>query len=388
MGKTALLAVQTDVTNDPRVRRQVDWLTGQGWTVDTLGYGDHPAPEVRKHFEVARPGFWMKNYLGAAIAHTLVPFGRRFKLLTQSRFPDEVSRRVAAGEYDLVLLNDHHFIPWLNDRATFPRERKVAHVHIDLHEYFPRQLPKIVTGWQLMRPYHRWVRRFIIDDLVDTRSVAGATAGLYADEFGIEPPPLVRNMPPREDLQPTPVDPARIELIHHGLGSWVRGLRELVDAMHDVDERFRLTLMLTGTEMDFDDLRAYIGDQSGRIQVVDPVPMRDLARTINAYDVEVMFFPPRTENLVYTLPNKLFEAVQGRLALVTGPTKLMAEAVEEFGNGVVTAGWETADLAAAINSLTAQRITEMKQASHRAAETANAEAEAAVFLRSIGHPAD
>jgi hypothetical protein len=34
VGKTALLAVQTDVTHDPRVRRQVDWLISDGWTVD------------------------------------------------------------------------------------------------------------------------------------------------------------------------------------------------------------------------------------------------------------------------------------------------------------------------------------------------------------------
>ncbi|MGN6502880.1 MAG: glycosyltransferase [Pseudolysinimonas sp.] len=384
MAKTALLAVQTDVTHDPRVRRQIDWLTSDGWTVDTMGYGDHPAPEVRQHFEVQRPHGWQKNYLAVAFAHLFIPYGARFRALTQSRFPAGVSQKVAAGEYDLVILNDYHFIPWLNDSATFPRDRKVAHVHIDLHEYFPRDLPKIVTGWQLMRPYHRWVRRFIADPLVDTRSVAGATAQLYADEFGFAPPPLVRNMPPREDLEPTPVDPERIELIYHGLGSWVRGLSELVDAMHEVDRRFVLTLMLTGQESAMDELPAYIADQADRIRIVPPAPMRDLARTINAYDVEVAFFPPRTQNLVYTLPNKLFEAVQGRLAIVTGPTKLMVEAVEEFGNGVVTTGWSAHDLAVAINSLTPERIAEMKLASHRAAEHANSEAERPNFLRSVG----
>jgi glycosyltransferase involved in cell wall biosynthesis len=387
VGRSALLAVQTDVTHDPRVRRQIDWLTSDGWTVDTLGYGEHPAPEVREHFRVAPPRRWQKTYLGAALAHLFVPYRARFRLLTQSRFPPEISSKVAAGEYDLVLLNDYHFVPWLDDRAAFPRDRRVAHVHIDLHEYFPRDLPKIVTGWQLMRPYHRWMRRFIADDLVDTRSVAGATAELYAEEFGFEVPPLVRNMPPREDLEPSAVDPDRIELIYHGLGSWVRGLREMVDAMREVDRRFVLTFMLTGAESAMDELPAYIADQSDRIRLVPPVPMRELARAINSYDVAVMFFPPRTQNLVHTLPNKLFEAIQGRLAIVTGPTKLIGETVAQFGNGVVTAGWEPSDLAAAINGLTPETITELKQASHRAAATANAEAERAVFLRSIGHPA-
>lgn len=386
--RRALLAVQTDVTNDPRVRRQVDWLTSDGWVVDTLGLGEHPTPQVRDHFALAAPKKWNTGFIGLGFVHTFIPFAARFRRLTQSRFPAEVQRRVREGEYDLVLLNDIHFIPWLGDQKTFPLDRKVAHVHIDLHEWFPVVLAKAVTGWQLLRPYHRWTRTFIGHPLVDTRSVAGATAEFYVDEFGIPEPPLVRNMPPFEQLEPSEVDPDRIELIHHGLADWRRGIREMVDAMPFVDERFVLTFMLNGPQSMIDELVQYIGPQADRIRVVPPVPMREIAASINPYDVEVMFFPPVNRNLVLTLPNKLFEGVQGRLALVTGPTLLMAKAVEEFGNGVITEGWEPKQLADAINRLTPESIAEMKRASAAAAQVANAGVEKFRFLSSVGFPAD
>jgi glycosyltransferase involved in cell wall biosynthesis len=386
MAKHALLAVNTDVTHDPRVRRQIDWLTSEGWVVDTLGLGEHPSDQVRDHFALAPIPRFLKTFVGAGLTHTLVPYKRRFGMLIQDRFPAEAKRRVREGEYDLVLVSDYHFVPWFGDPATFPPGRRVAHVHLDLHEWFPPALPTYVRGYQIMRPYHRWIRSFFQHPVIDTRSVAGATAGFYVEEFGFDEPILVRNMPPREDLDPSPVDPQRIELIHHGLASWIRGFREMVDAMPLVDDRFVLTFMLNGPAEMIDELRAYVEPQKDRIRIVPPVPMRELAKSINPYDVEVMFFPPVTENLMWTLPNKLYEAIQGRLALVTGPTLLMAQAVVEFGNGVVTEGWEPAQLAAAINGLTAERIVEMKKASDAAAAIANAEEEKYTFFRSIGFP--
>jgi hypothetical protein len=195
-------------------------------------------------------------------------------------------------------------------------------------------------------------------------------------------------MPPREDLEPSPVDPERIELIYHGLGSWIRGLRELVDAMREIDRRFVLTSCSPAWSRPWMSCRRTSPTSPTASGSSRPHPCASWLAPSNDYDVAVMFFPPRTQNLVYTLPNKLFEAVQGRLAIVTGPTKLMVQAVEEFGNGVVTAGWEPSDLAAAINGLTPERIGELKRASHAAAATANAEAERAVFLRSVGQSSD
>ncbi|MGV8884429.1 MAG: glycosyltransferase [Microbacteriaceae bacterium] len=385
--KKALVVVLSDVENDPRVRRQIEWLTSEGWIVDSLGRGSHPTPKVRDHFAMAAAPRWSKTFLGLGFIHTFLPYRARFRVQAESLFPAEVSARVRSGEYDVVILNDTHLLPWLSNRSTFPPASPVAHVHIDLHEWFSADVPAGTRGTFLLTGYHRWTRNHIVHPLVNTRSVAGGTAELYVEEFAVEHPILVRNAPPFEDLHPSEVNPERIELIHHGLAAWPRGFRQMVDAMRLVDKRFHLTFMLAGSQKVINELGDYIADQTDRITIVPPAPMVDLARMINPYDVEVMFFPPVTRNLETTLPNKLFEAVQGRLAVVIGPTKMMADVVNEYGNGLVSEGWSPEQLAATINELTAADVARMKQISHTMAPLLSAENEKKAFFRSFGERA-
>jgi hypothetical protein len=97
-----------------------------------------------------------------------------------------------------------------------------------------------------------------------------------------------------------------------------------------------------------------------------------------------MFYQPDSRNLEFSLPNKFFEAIQGRLGLVIGESPMMSEIVTEYGNGVIVDGWSTEDLAATLAALTGERIAALKSASHRAAMDINAETERAAFLESIG----
>jgi glycosyltransferase involved in cell wall biosynthesis len=383
MNKTALVAVLADVSQDPRVRRQIDWLESEGWTVDSLGLGPHPTALVRDHFEMSPVASWTRTVPGLAFIHTLLSFRRRFRLLVSSRFPSEVVRRVADGHYDLLILNDTHLLPWLSDATAFTDRTLRTHIHVDLHEWFSREVSGATRGRFLIQPYHRWGRDHIGHPLVSSRSVAGGTAERYVEEFGCEKPLLVRNMPNYEEHTPSSVNPERIELIHHGLAAWARGFREMVDAMRLVDQRFVLTFMLAGSPTVIAGLQEYIGDQRDRIKIVPPAKMVDLAGAINPYDVEVMFFPPTTVNLELTLPNKLFEAVQGRLAVVSGPTQPMVEVIHEVGVGVITEDWTPESLARAINSLDAPTITAMKTRSHESARALSAEAEKSRFIESL-----
>lgn len=382
--QVALVVVLSDVESDPRVRRQIDWLTEAGWTVDSLGRGNHPSPAVRTHFRLTSgPRGKFVNLLRLGLIHTLLPYRQRFVALAEKYFPRDVHALVASGAYDLVLFNDTHLLPWLSNRNVFGN-LTTTHIHVDLHEWFPRELPQGSTrGLFLMQGYHRWGRRFIASPLVDSRSVAGGSGQMYADEFNIPIPTLVRNAPPFVNQEPSPVDNARINLIHHGLAGKNRGFWPMVDAMRLVDDRFHLTFMLAGNQAVIDELRQYITGLEDRVTLVPPAPMRTLAQEINKYDVEVMFFPPVTDNLATALPNKLFEAIQGRLALVTGPTPTMVDVVEHLGNGVVATGWTPEDLAAAINTLTPESVRNMKKRSHAGAHEMSAEHEKAAFFQAF-----
>ncbi|HEY9498712.1 MAG TPA: glycosyltransferase, partial [Terrimesophilobacter sp.] len=215
-------------------------------------------------------------------------------------------------------------------------------------------------------------------------TVASRLAEFYAEDFGFETPAIVRNCPPFVDQNPSPVDPKNIKLVFHGMASWARGLRDICDALRMLDERFSVTFMLTPNRNVIAEVEEYARDLGDRVRFVPPVPMRDVSSTLNEYDLEIMFYQPESRNLEFSLPNKFFEAIQGRLGLVIGKSPMMSEIVSEFENGVIVDGWSTKDLADTLSSLTSERITALKSASHRAAVAINAETERSAFLESIG----
>lgn len=380
--KSALVIVFKNLIRDPRVRRQIDWLISEGWVVDTLAMGQRPDVPLRDHFAMTALPRGFRSLIGLALIH-LLPYRWRFRVLATNRFPQEVKRRVRDNEYDLLLFNDTHLLGWLGDKETFPDNRVKAHIHIDLHEWFMPSMRPETRGRILMNGYYRWTRQFIGHPLVTSRSVAAGMGQKYAEEFGIPRPEMVRNCPPFVDQSPSAVAPDRIELVHHGVATWRRGIKEMIDAMRLVDDRFTLTFMLVGEERILDEVRDYARDIPDRVRFAPPVPMTELGQEINKYDAEIVFNPPRTENSLFALPNKFFEAIQGRLATIIGPSPSMVEIVEESGNGVVASDWSAEALARAINSLTPAKVKSMKEASHQIAPLHSAETEKGSFFDSF-----
>ena len=381
---TALVIVLSQAHNDPRVRHQITWLHEAGWTVDTVGLGPTPSNEVRRHFELQPQADWVRSRFGAVVAYRLLPRRQMFRRLALDRFPAESLRALRAGEYDLLVLEDADFLPIIVDPLAFPDSVPTrTHVHLDLHEY--RGAPRTRTPWErLTRRYRAWQRELVGHSRIDSRTtVARGIAEMYAAENGIAPPALVRNAPPFVDQAPSPVDDARIRMIFHGLASWQRGFEQILEAMEVLSDAFEMTFMLTGNPANIDRLARASAHLGSRVRIVPPVPMPEIAREINQYDLEIMFYPPAGPNVQFALPNKFFEAIQGRLGVVVGESPMMAELVREHGLGPVVNGWTGADLARTLEALTTDDVAGFKRAAQRAAEVLNAEHEGRAFLRAI-----
>ena len=114
---------------------------------------------------------------------------------------------------------------------------------------------------------------------------------------------------------------------------------------------------------------------------------RSWSRRANGYDAGIVFFPPLTANLEHALPNKFFDLIQARVAIVTGPSPEMAGIVREFGCGVVAAGFTLDALVAALGELTPEGIAEMKEGAGRAAEVHSAERNRDTLLDARGRGA-
>jgi hypothetical protein len=117
--------------------------------------------------------------------------------------------------------------------------------------------------------------------------------------------------------------------------------------------------------------------------VHEPVPQSELIETLNRYDVGIFVLPPTNENHVLALPNKFFDYVQARLAIVVGPTIEMARITRERGLGVVTDTFEESAIVAALGSLTVEQIDAFKQASDAAAEALSSENQVEVWAEAL-----
>lgn len=381
--KNALVIVMSDINRDPRVRRQVDWLVAEGWTVDTIGLGSAIAA-VRDHFALSPEASWTTTKWATALIYGLFTHKAKFRTLTQRRIPVAAQNRVRNGEYQFILFNDRHFVPWVADTRTFADQNKRTHIHLDLHEYFVPEIERITLWQRVSASYYAWARALFAHERFTSRSTVNeGIARLYETELSLPTFSIIRNSPPFEDLTPSVPTPDSIKLIHHGLANWDRGLREIVDAMRTLDERFHITFMLLGSDKVIANLKEYAAPLGNRIRIVPPAPMHELSATVNQYDLEIMFYRPTTKNLELALPNKFFEAIQGRLGVVVGQSPMMANIVQKYGNGLIIDGWKSSDLADGLNKLSHNDVVGFKNASHAAADDLNAEAERTTFLRII-----
>lgn len=385
--RTALVLSYSDIESDPRVRREIDWLVSDGWTVDTIGLGAHPSDSVRDHFSLAAPGALVRSRIGTLMAHALVPARLRFRLLLTRRVPIEVVHRIRDGHYDLTVFNECEFAPWVEDRRDFTPAAMQGRRHLDLHEYHNPDVRRRNLGGRITGPHYRWTRRHIGASAFTSRSVVNTPIGkLYADEFGIPVPAEVRNAPPFvPGLEPSPVDPSDIRLLFHGLPSWSRGFTEILAAMRDLPERFSMTFMLTANPAVHAKLREDLATHPARerIHIVPPAPMREIAQKINPYDIEIVFYRPTGINLQFAMPNKFFEAAQGRLALVVGETATMAPIVREYGHGVVVPEFTWESLRDTLTDLDAPAVERMKARAIVVAEKLNSDSEGRSFLAAI-----
>jgi glycosyltransferase involved in cell wall biosynthesis len=288
---------------------------------------------------------------------------------------------LSGQKYDLVVVNDLHLLPWVVKAVPVLADGPVV---LDLHEVYSGNGTSLVYRLLIAR-YDDWLLTFITSPVFTKHlTVAEGIADLYRDQYGVPRPGVIRNVAPYEELQPSPVDPERILLVHHGYAAVERGIDIMLDAALLLEPRFTLVLMVLGDGRSLALLRRHPAIATGRAEFREPVGVTEVARALNDCDLELIFFPPRFSNNVYALPNKFFEAIQGRLGIVIGESPEIVGFVRDHGLGIVVEGWTASDLAAAVNRLSADDIVAMKQASNRVASELSTKGEGPRFLAEIG----
>lgn len=363
----------------PRVLKEIQWLRQNNWHVETLGFGSTPAG-VTAHHRVLEPSTLTR------FASYLLPSSLRFRVSLGSKFLRAL-KPVQSKSYDLIILHDPDLGPLarvINEMVQSSGGR----LHIDLHEEHSSSLGRTKLESLVFDRYNLW-RLIQLDSLVrSNRSVTISTCAdniseVFGMRWGIDVF-TIRNTPTFVELNPSEIAD-RIELVHHGVGTRDRFIEEYIEALVDLPDDFELHFYLKATKRYISGLRRLVRilKLDSRVTFHDPVPTKELAKSINRHDVGLVVIPPVTVNEVKALPNKLFESIQARLAIVTGPNQNMASIVSGYSVGIVLDSWSKEALVEGLLSLSRSEIQRFKSSSHTSSLLLSSEEDGRLFLSRV-----
>ncbi|MBE0008659.1 MULTISPECIES: glycosyltransferase family 1 protein [unclassified Arthrobacter] len=367
------------IHRDPRVLRQIQFFS-EFADVMSCGYG--AAPEgVVDHVEIPveyKP--WRPDFKKVAVL-----LGARFheRLYFDSDRVKHVLKNIPAGSVDVIVANDALAVP----AAVALRPRKG--IHADLHEYAPRQGEDKLQWKLLVGPLMDWACRKYVTKADSVSTVAKGIAEEYAAVYRIPEPAVVPNASYYDDrYSPSPVH-SPLRLIHAGAAGRGRKIEIMMDAVARANElkpgSVTFDVVLVPGEQDYIDELAVkaAAVPGGVIRMLPPVKFEEIVGLLHGYDIGFYLCPPANFNMLHALPNKLFEFVQARLAVLIGPSPEMKRVVEEHGFGVVSKDFDAESAAQVLIGLTPEQVAEMKEASHKAARTLSAENVAAPWIAAV-----
>lgn len=364
----------SDINADARVLRQLAVLAEFG-EVTTVGYGEKPA-DAAEHLQV---GSALPSLPQTPAGVALLALRRYDRVELSAPAIQEVRRLVGDRRFDLVVANEARAM------GLGHRIARGAPVIADLHEWAPEERAHVLPWRLLIKPYMTYQCAKYLPKMAGATVVNDSIGRMYQDSFGVLPR-TVRNAGPVQDLEPGEVADDRIRLVHSGGAVPGRNLEATIQAVRALDERFTLDLYLVPARDGgryLGTLRELIGDEK-RITLHPPVRPDELAATLNRYDVGVFSLPALTPNHRLMLPNKFFDYVQARIGVVFNTSVETDRLINEHDLGAIVPDASADALRATLSGLTADRVREVKQNAHKAAEVLNSAEDSAAFRGLLG----
>lgn len=371
------------LARDRRVMRQCELLRSLGEEPLAIAYaevGDHssfhlesrqaPKPTTAHRLAVlvrqlpahlglrsARAGFW------AASRH-------RWALATLRR------RRPR-----LVLANDW---PALVVAAAYKAESG-AKIHYDSHEFATLEFDEHAYWRLVYKPMVTKLEHASIYSADSISTVGQRLAEAMQARYGLaDQPVVIRNIPRQIALPPVEPTSWPLRLLYHGQLLPDRGLETLISTVPLWRVPHRLTIRGDGAESYISALKrqAHATGRSDLISFVPAVPPDEVMPVAaRSADVGVHFTPLDTDQRHFSMPNKLFEYIGAGLAAAVTPGADLKRLIEVHNVGVCARDASVIACAEVIDSLTQDRVTELKANARLAAETLCWEAESLVLAR-------
>lgn len=369
MTKPRLLILSySNIAADARVLKQVELFAGS-YDVTTCGFGESPLDTV-SHVRLPDDATVDQRNRNDLIL-------RRYKKMYWG-IPAIRATQTALAQtppFDVILAND------IDSVGVALSLKPRLGVHADIHEYAPRQNDEVLIWRVFVAPYVRWMCRTFLPRAASMTTVGGGVADEYRRVFGLTPG-IVTNAAPYAELSPSPTG-ERLRLVHSGAALRNRHIHTMMEAVRRADADIALDLYLMPNDPEYVAELRDLASTSERLTVHDPVPYSKLLATLNDYDAGIHVIPPVNFNNRWSLPNKFFDYIQARLALVIGPSPEMQAVLEANELGVSADGFDIDAITRCLETLTPANVSRWKDNAAAAARPLSSEVQVEVWAAAI-----
>lgn len=362
--KKILLISFSPISSDCRILRHINVLKNHS-SLTVAGFGDFQNPEIQY---VKIQSAFPSNIAIKLIKAVALLLGCYDWYYWKQRWILEAFAKLKDSDYDLIFANDIGSLP-----LALKLKNAKTQIHYDAHEYHPLQSNEAFIWRLFFKNYFYYLCKTYMPEADSISTVCQPLVKRYQDEFGLKNIHLITNAPAFQNLN-NQLCSDIIRIVHIGAPVSRRKIEKMIHVINKLDDRFIFDIYLTkGNEKYIDFLKSQIIDNN-KIKIKDPVPVADICKQINEYDIGFYILEPSNYNNKIALPNKFFDFIQGRLAIVSGPSSEMARLIKQYNIGKVMEDFEVDTAIKIFQDINHEMINKYKQNTNQAAKELNAEA--------------
>lgn len=361
--QTLLILTASNPVSNPRPRRMIENLRGH-YKLSAMGIGTEEIEGVETY---AFSSYQKRSVIQEIRLYFHSLTSQWDKLIwTKNRL--EIIPFLQDREFDYIICFDLPLLP------IALKYKKSAKVIFDAQEYFPLWLTSSWRWKVLFKRFNHYLCQIYLPQVDEILSVSPSFLNRYKREYGVDSK-LYLSLPYFYAITPKPLQKKEFQILYHGSLSSNRSIEEVIRLSDLLQEHLSLNLILVGGEKKYrDKIEEMIKTRQKngqKIKLLPPVKFEEIIPFGANYDIGLYFMPPKTYNLLCTIPNKFFEYIGSALAVISTPNTDVASMIEQYGVGEVSQGFDIHSMAKVLNSLTLGQINAYKTASSQASKVLN-----------------
>ena len=364
MKKKALVITLTNFIDDPRPRRNHEIFSELGYSMEIISYKfkSNSSNFNQKLNLKKKKGYYNRVlFLLIVLLNNVLRFKFLDKIALQFEFNSfELSDYLSQRNYNVIIIEDLKLVPLVINK------KKKSKIIFDAREYYPKQFEnslvfKLIESKFNFRLCYNYLKK---TDLILT--VSRKIQQEYSNKFNVDVK-LIMSAPKFNDTVINDINSNKIKIVHHGMANRNRQIEKMINCFKSFNDNFIFDLFLVGDNKYIKELKLIASDCQ-RIQIKNPIRHDQIVKTLSSYDIGFFYVEPSTFNLKYCLPNKFFEFIQARLAILTGPSSEMSYLIDKYEIGMYSRKFDTNEIIELANNMTLDNLKTYKKNTHFAAQ--------------------